>query len=203
MPSADLWRAIAGVAVVAMPIEAAQARDFAIPPGTLGKVIAQLGERAGLTIGFTDPQLAFRVSSGVQGSFSKRQALQRALAGTGTTFEFVNPRTVRIILAPPPRTRRITPPSPPRPITAPVETGGDIVVTASKQNIPLDRYAGSVDILTLDPDRNARSASADPCLDQPRPRPQQIIHPRSRGQQLQRAEPSDRGPISWRRPPDL
>jgi outer membrane receptor protein involved in Fe transport len=142
-----------------MPIEAAQARDFAIPPGTLGKVIAQLGERAGLTIGFTDPQLAFRVSSGVQGSFSKRQALQRALAGTGTTFEFVNPRTVRIILAPPPRTRRITPPSPPRPITAPVETGGDIVVTASKQNIPLDRYAGSVDILTLDPDRNARSAS--------------------------------------------
>lgn len=156
---ADALIALAGIALAMPTVAAAQTRSFSIPAGSLSEAIARFGEQSGLTIGFADARLGSRRTAGIHGRFSARAALGLLLTGTGATFEFINPRTVRIIDAAPTRARRTASPrriAPPEPI--PVDTG-EIVVTASKQGIPLDRYAGSVDVVDLDPDRNARSAS--------------------------------------------
>jgi outer membrane receptor protein involved in Fe transport len=156
---ADVLIALAGIALAMPTVAAAQTRSFLIPAGSLSEAIARFGEQSGLTIGLADARLGSRRTAGINGRFSTRAALELLLAGTGATFEFLNPRIVRIIDAPPKRARRtaslgrIAPPEP-----RPADTS-EIVVTASKQGIPLDRYAGSVDVVDLHPDRNARSAS--------------------------------------------
>lgn len=159
MRSRDALIAIAGVCVVTTPAAASDARLFSIPAGRLGDAVLRFGEQSGLTIGLADPRLAQLHSKGLNGRFPIREALRRLLQDSGATFEFVNQRTVRIVAAAPAR-----PPRPPRarpaigPV-APVPALGDIVVTASKQGIPLDRYAGSVDLVEFDRASNARSAS--------------------------------------------
>lgn len=148
-----------GVVVAVPTAAAAQTRLYAIPATTLGEAIVRFGEQSGLTIGLDDAGLGPRRSKRLQGRYPEAEALGRLLAGTGATFEFINPRTVRIIRAPFPRARAVVRRDPivPRDVQPAVPT--EIVVTASKQGIPLYRYAGSVDIAEVDPNRNARSAS--------------------------------------------
>ena len=159
----DVLIAVAGAVVAATPVQATESRSFAIPAGRLSDAIALFGAQSGLTIGFADPRLGQLRTAGINGRFEAREALRRLLRDSGATFVFVNPRTVRIVAASSPA----RPPRPSRPPVArttaqppapPVDLG-DIVVTASKQGTTLDRYAGSVDLVDLDPDRNARSAS--------------------------------------------
>lgn len=156
---ADVLVGLAGIALAMPTVAMAQTMSFSVPAGSLSGAIARFGEQSGLTIGLADARLGSRRTAGIRGRFSPRAALRLLLSGTGASFEFINPRTVRIINAAPTpvkpvlRANRIVPPEP-----GPTDTG-EIVVTASKQAIPLDRYAGSVDVVDLDPDRNARSAS--------------------------------------------
>lgn len=137
----------------ATPAAAAPARDFAVPPGRLADAIVEFGVQAGLSIGIADPWIAQLRTPGVRGHLPPRKALQKLLAGTGATFTYVDPGTVRIL-------PRVMPPVR-RPAARPAvpEITGDIVVIASKQSTALDRYAGSVDVLLLDPSRNARVAA--------------------------------------------
>ena len=124
-------------------------------------MIADFGEQSGLSIVIADPSLARQKSPGVSGKFTARQALRRLLKGTSASFAFVNPRTVRVFLQSAPRASArpaATGPAAPHyepPVAPPLE----IVVTASKQSTPLDRYAGSVDIVGFDGGTNARLAS--------------------------------------------
>ncbi|NNM77721.1 TonB-dependent receptor [Sphingomonas sp. ID1715] len=148
--------------LIASAADAADIRAFAIPAGPLGGALARFGEQAGMTIGVSDPSLAARRSAGVRGRMSAQAALQRLLRGTGAQAVFVDAVTVRII-----RSAGSRRPSPvrsaapqPRPSALVVGPQQDIIVTASKQGTPLDRYAGSVSVLALDPGKNAREASS-------------------------------------------
>ena len=118
-----------------------------VPPGTVGSVASRIGSRSGITITVPDPSVAVRHSPGVRGRFTIKEALVRALAGTGSEAVFYEASLVGIVrsrarvpipltMAPPPR---IAVPSPASDDVAP-----DILVTATKQRIPVSRYPGTV-----------------------------------------------------------
>ncbi|HJQ16561.1 MAG TPA: TonB-dependent receptor [Allosphingosinicella sp.] len=107
--------------------------------------LQSFGEQAGITIGASDPQLSQIRSRPVRGQLTLRQALRRLLAGTGYTYRFAGPSAVRIERAAPAAPRRAA--ASPKP--APVADQPDIVVTASKQNVPLVRFAGSAHVLPI------------------------------------------------------
>ena len=135
---------------------AAHAAQFDIAAGPLGSVVAAIGARARITVAVTDPELAARPSPGVRGNLSARAALARAIRGTGAEVVFLDSVTVRIV-----RKRII-------PNRFPQQTSGssnpspgptaDIIVTASKQNVTVTRYPGSVHI--IEPQKQWSSANA-------------------------------------------
>jgi outer membrane receptor protein involved in Fe transport len=154
-------RSAAAVVAIACGLGAAgavRAETFNIAPGPLGEVATAIGAQVGITVAITDPELAGRLSPGVRGKFSARAALERALRGTGAEAVFYDRVTVRII-------RARAKPHPVRQKPAIIETPdapvdlGDIVVTASKQNIRLEDYPGSVKIIDFEPAWLARNAS--------------------------------------------
>lgn len=157
VPHNDLWLTVAAVLLGATPAAAAPARDFAVAPGRLADAIVDFGVQAGISIGIADPGLAQHLTPGVRGRLSPRIALKRLLAGTGATFAYIGPETVRILPLAGPQTRRQRPAE--LVAASPAPESNDIVVVASKQSTALQRYAGSVDILVLDAERNARSAA--------------------------------------------
>ncbi len=128
---------------------AAQDASFNIPAGRLSDALVSLGAQAGITIGTSDPNLARVRSRQVRGRMTVREALSRLLRGTGYQFAFVAPGTVRITrsinadTAPRPVNRPAPPPPPPPETT--------IVVTGSKQQTPLEDFAGTVRMIDIGP----------------------------------------------------
>jgi outer membrane receptor protein involved in Fe transport len=140
--------------MAAAPAGAAETARFNLPAGRLSDALIALAEQARVTIGASDPGLSSIRSRAVRGTMPIRTALTRLLADTGYTFTFVGPGAIRIVRAPPrpPRRPRPVPPAiPPRPIQPrPPETEApDIIVTASKQGVPLDRFGGTVHLIDL------------------------------------------------------
>jgi len=138
----------------------AHAERFDVPPGPLGTVAAAVGNRAGVTLTVSDPVLAASRSPGVRGEYSVKQAIARILRGTSGEVIFYDSRTARIVQ------RRE--PSRPRTAIRAVDNSGaaeetigtqDIIVTATKQTMPLQRYPGSATVIDLDEDWLARNAS--------------------------------------------
>jgi len=125
----------------------AHADPFNISPGRLGEVAAALGVQVGVTITVTEPDVANQYSPGVNGDLSLRDAFDRALRGTGAEAVFYDAMTIRII-----RSRTPSPPREPGPTPAPAvsEQLEEVVVSASKQNMLVDSYPGSVKVVTLD-----------------------------------------------------
>lgn len=149
--------AVAAVCSLGSPGEA-RAETFDVPAGRIGQVAATLGAQAGITITVTDPDIAARRSPGVRGKFSVRRALARALRETGTEAIFYDEATIRIVRQrAKPRARIESSPVslPARPTLPPTE----IVVTASKQDTPLQRYPGTVNVIDFEPDWLARNAA--------------------------------------------
>jgi outer membrane receptor protein involved in Fe transport len=137
---------VAVLCVAATPV-AAQDVAFDIPAGRLSDALVSLGRQAGITIGASDPALATVRSRRLRGRMTVGQALSRLLAGTGYQFAFVAPRTVRVTRsasssAAPRRVIRPAPPLPPPPET-------EIVVTGSKQQTPLENFAGTVRMVDI------------------------------------------------------
>jgi iron complex outermembrane receptor protein len=145
---AEPFACIAVLCLAATPA-AAQDVAFDIPAGRLSNALVSLGQQAGISIGASDPNLATVRSRQVRGRMTVREALSRLLAGTGYQFAFVAPRTVRVTrmvnaqTAPPPAIRPAPPPPPPP------ET--EIVVTGSKQQTPLETFAGTVRMIDIGP----------------------------------------------------
>jgi outer membrane receptor protein involved in Fe transport len=135
------------VLCLAAPPAAAQDVAFDIPAGALGDALVSLGAQAGITIGASDANLANVRSREVRGRMTVRAALSRLLAGTGYQFAFVAPRTVRVtrIASAKAAPRPVSRPAPPPP--SPPET--TIVVTGSKQQTPLETFAGTVRMLDI------------------------------------------------------
>ncbi|MBN8808935.1 MAG: TonB-dependent receptor [Sphingomonas sp.] len=124
------------------------ARDpiIALPATTLDIALTTLARQAGVEIISTEPGLRSVRTRGVQGALPVRAALDRLLDGTGYRavslagggYRVVRGQATRITK--PPRRPAPPPPSP----TEPARPASDIIVTASKQRIPLLRYPGSL-----------------------------------------------------------
>jgi outer membrane receptor protein involved in Fe transport len=136
------------IAFAVGPAAFAHADNFNISPGRLGEVAAALGVQAGVTITVTESEVADQNSPGVSGDLSLHDALDRALRGTGAEALFYDRTTIRIVK------KRAPPPAP-----AAIVQIEEIVVSASKQNILLDSYPGSVKVITLKRDWIADNAA--------------------------------------------
>ena len=123
------------------------ARDVAValPPATLDRALTGLARTSGVEIISTEPGLQRIATRGVRGRMSVRTALARLLAGTPYRAVALPSGAFRIERAstPPPAVRTARP----RPERSYQPAGGEVVVTASKQDIPLLRYPGSVAII--------------------------------------------------------
>lgn len=111
----------------------------------LTSVLLDLAQRTGTEIVSVEPGLATVQVTPPKPTGSTEQMLRRVLRGTGYRSVREGPRSYRIVRAatPLPRTQPHTAPPP-------LLQGGDIIVTASKQRIPLERFPGT--ITTLAPD---------------------------------------------------
>jgi outer membrane receptor protein involved in Fe transport len=87
----------------------------------------------------------------VTGDYSLREALERALRGTRSEAVFYDRMTVRIVARP--EKRPVPKADPAAPVTpVPADRQDDIIVTASKQSFPLNRYPGAIKVIDFDPD---------------------------------------------------
>src|SRR5690242_8594523 len=134
------------LAVNAAPASA-QSRTpiFDVPASRLDQAVRMLGRQSGASIGFRDWALAALRAHRVKGRMTLDQALQQLLAGSGARVRCVAPATYLIERAPEPAIRPTQRQAPSVRIeAAPVQ---DIVVTATKRNIPLRDYAGEAEIV--------------------------------------------------------
>ncbi|MDB5697346.1 MAG: TonB-dependent receptor [Alphaproteobacteria bacterium] len=156
MRRAEPIAAVSLLCLLAAPADAAETRRFDIAAGRLADGLIALAEQARITIGASDPALLRIRSPAVRGRLTIDQALQRLLAGSGYAYRFVAPDAVRIVAARapghPPSALRQPQPEPAQPEPAQPE----IIVTASKQRTPLGNYAGTANVLALDPSEASR-----------------------------------------------
>jgi outer membrane receptor protein involved in Fe transport len=125
-----------------------RATDIDVPAATADAAIRALGQQARISVGFRDPRLTRVRVNAVRGRYTPAQALDRLLAGTPARAVRVAPASFVIERAQ--MRRPATPPlaqpreaPPPAPEPAPEE----IVVTATKRDVPLAVYAGGAQII--------------------------------------------------------
>jgi catecholate siderophore receptor len=87
---------------------------FDIPPGPLQTVLKALQAQTGLVVTVVRDGIYELQSPGIAGVFSKEQALQQALAGTGVFYRFTSPGVVSLDLRAPSEVVDVTAPSVPR-----------------------------------------------------------------------------------------
>ena len=144
---------VAAVAIAGLTDEgtarAANAR-ISLPATTLDTALPILARQTGADIISTEPGLREVRTHALSGTLSPGSALERLLKNTGYRAVPVDARSFRIVRAPivARQTRALVPArARSNRVEAPI---GDIVVTASKQRVPLLRYPGSLAILTPD-----------------------------------------------------
>lgn len=154
MQAGDWVRTLGVAAAMLAAAGEAEAHSFDVKAGRLGEVAGRIGAEAGATITVPDPEIAARPSPGVRGRFGLREALARALRGTGAEAQYLPGGVVRIVraraAAPPRRRTAAPPPLPARAPTPPPAEIEEIVVTGSKQRTPLDRYPGAIKLVEFD-----------------------------------------------------
>jgi len=131
-------------------VQAAEERAFDVPRGTLSTSLPQLSRQAGVSVSVADGRLWQAEVKPVKGRMSVEAAIRRMLAGTDARVVRVSPTSWRIERRPPsPRLVRRDPPRTapqPRaraPATDTVAAERDeIVVTASKTDLPYSHFAG-------------------------------------------------------------
>ena len=79
---------------------------------------------------------------GLQGRFTLDEALRRLLAGVPCRFEFADPRTVRLLPAPPPVKAAAAP------ATLPVAAPDEITVSATKRPAAADRLPDAISVIS-------------------------------------------------------
>ncbi len=146
----SLWAAAA--VVISAPAVAREERAAVdVPAARLDQAIGILGRQSNASIGFRDPQLAQKRVNAVHGRMSAAEALDRMLRGTGARARRVAANSYLIEAE---RARPMPRPAPaaPRPRSEPAPPpepapSFDIIVTATKRDIPLGAYPGLVDFI--------------------------------------------------------
>ena len=142
------WVALASMVIAAPSLAQTRAVQFNVPAVTLREAVTAVSVQGGASIGFRDPALAHLRIRALHGRMTVDQALERMLEGTPLRARRVAPNTYLIERRPPaPRL-----PLAPAPILPPptVASTSDIIVTASKRDIPLGAYPGGVEIIAGD-----------------------------------------------------
>jgi iron complex outermembrane receptor protein len=112
---------------------------FDITAGALADALDRFGDQSGLQIVYDTSAVAGRRASAVAGNMSRREALDRLLAGSGMDWKLVNEWTV-LLIEPPPRER------------APQRTArGPLVDAAGRDTVTLAAVEVSADPLRLLP----------------------------------------------------
>ncbi|WP_254602948.1 TonB-dependent receptor [Sphingomonas bacterium] len=139
--------AVLATVVFATAAPAAPAAHIAIPATTLDVALTTLARQSGQDIISTESALRAVRTRALSGDVPVAAALARLLGGSGYHAVAIDSRSWRIVRdaavrpslpSPPPPARRAAAPPPPE------TPNGDIVVTASKQHIPLLRYPGTL-----------------------------------------------------------
>jgi outer membrane receptor protein involved in Fe transport len=146
--------------VIGLPAAvSAQRLVLSIPATTLDDAITRLGAAARVDVVSTEPGLGRLRSRPVAGQLTASEALAALLQGTGYRAVAIDARSFRIVRAP----LVATPPARAQPVaTAPTlaQPVEDVIVTASKQRVPLLRYPGSITSIVT-----ASTAVAEPARD--------------------------------------
>ncbi len=139
---------IAAVALWAVaPAQAAERQEISITAGRLGDAMIALGRQTGTSIGMSDQSLAGVAVPALSGRMSVERALDRLLKRSGARARRIDAHSWRIIRATWPAGTPLPSGSPPTRAVAEGAEAPDVVVTATKRDIPVARYAGVVDIV--------------------------------------------------------
>lgn len=139
--------ALVSLMVASPALAQERAAEVDINASRLDAAIKLLSRQTGASIGFREPKLAHARVRAVRGRFTASQALERMLVGMTLRARRVAPATYLVErFAAPPVARRARPA--PKPVVqAEPSTPGDIVVTATKRDIPMSSYPGGVQIV--------------------------------------------------------
>ncbi len=137
----NLFNKPAAVICLAFAATAAHAEeaafDFNIPAQPVRQVLDALGKQAGLAFVYADQSVQGVNSTGVAGHLTLREAVARALAGTGLAFQFTAEKTVAIRPAA----------AGGRAASEPAELDA-VTVTATRTERRVDEVPASVTVLT-------------------------------------------------------
>lgn len=142
---ADIIFVTAVAIAAAVPADAADRQMVSIAPGRLGEAVILLGRQTGSSIGISDQSLATLSTPAVNGRLTAEAALKRLLRGASASVQRIDANTWRIVRKAPPRPDVKAVPAQTAPIAAPPPA--EIVVTASKRDLPLPRYPGLVEVV--------------------------------------------------------
>ncbi len=87
---------LAGFALWARPAAANDTVSFEIPAQSLASALLQYAEQAELPVLFSEEVVQHHRSSGVTGTYTREEALEKILDGTGLAFESVGKHTVAV-----------------------------------------------------------------------------------------------------------
>ncbi|UZW56514.1 TonB-dependent receptor [Sphingobium sp. JS3065] len=142
---ADVLFVAALATMAASPGQAAERQRISIAPGRLGEAAIALGRQTGASIGMSDQSLAGIATPAVQGRMSVEGALRRLLKGSGASIRRIGDGTFRIVRERAGHDRpRIAAAFPAMEVE---QEPAEIIVTASKRDTPLPRYAGMVEVV--------------------------------------------------------
>jgi len=143
---------------LAQPALAGEPRQFDIGAGRLSDAIVALGIQGGISVGLTDPIAQDRQVRAVRGRLSVDEALRRLLAGSGLRAVRIDDRSYTIAAdrsKSRPRAVELRAAASSIGVEAPQP---DIVVTASKRDVPLRDFPGTITV--IDGQRSGLAGSA-------------------------------------------
>lgn len=135
--------AIVATTALAAPAAAQAPVAVSLPAGTLGNAVLALGRQARVTITVPDEALWRRRVPSISGRMTAHEAAERLARAAGATLEPIGAGSWRIVSRRPLQSVRRA--HRPAVATAPAPTADEateIVVTASKRDVPLNGFAG-------------------------------------------------------------
>ena len=159
---ADVLIVTALAMMAASPARAADRQQISIAPGHLGEAAIALGRQTGASIGMSDQSLAGIATPAVAGRLSVEAALKRLIKGSDASIRRIDATTWRIVRTA--AAREQGRPHIARPVAQAAPEPADIIITASKRDTPLPRYAGMVDVVGDDAFTAAEAAGGTASL---------------------------------------
>ena len=113
-----------------------------IPSRPLTEALATFARQTGLQVVYVSSAVGNRRSRSVAAGLSADEALTRLLQGTGLRYEYLTPRSIRILAAPAPRETTTAPPE--------RDELHEVIVTANRREEELQRVPIAIQVLTGD-----------------------------------------------------